>query len=118
MTQAGIVSFLDWNREESIIGGLTGSYAVFLADFEPSKHIVVGHSGVQQAVVYHLGEVVEIDAQRCWSCARCHNDQIQLLFLIDKEVLLMDESGIGENFFGIAPLMTCSSSLKEGHLAV
>ena len=45
----------------------TGSYAVLLADLQPGQNVVVCHSGVKKAVVYHLGEVIEVDGQRRWS---------------------------------------------------
>lgn len=45
----------------------TSGGVVFLADFEAGEHFVIGHGGVQEAVINHFGKVIKGDVKVCWT---------------------------------------------------
>ncbi len=47
--------------------GGTCSNAVFPADHESGLDIIICHGGVQEAMINHLGEVVDGDLEGCGS---------------------------------------------------
>lgn len=62
-------SFKEFAGEGDMVGFHTsGCYIVLSSDGETSFYFVVGHGGVEEGVINHLGEVGKGNFEACWAC--------------------------------------------------